>query len=241
MKYTYSELRQKAWKSLEGKWGASALFMLVYMACVYVIELIAGRPTSWRFVLIILMLALLPMAYAIAIAFLDVAKGGAAPKIAALFAPYQSQEKGIRYFLVQFWVGLFTFLWSLLFVIPGIIKAYAYAMTVFIAEENPELAPREAMAKSEEMMKGHKWELFVLDLSFIGWWLLCILTAGLLMLMVMPYMNTAHAHFYRMLKGEDDVVESSSSASGKDVVEASSSAKGEPAAPKSEAPEEGKK
>ena len=84
-----------------------------------------------------------------------------------------------RNVLGMFLMGLFTFLWTLLFIIPGIIKSYAYAMTPYILVDYPELSPNEARLKSIEMMRGHKWKFFGLQLSFIGWFLLCILSLGI--------------------------------------------------------------
>ena len=92
--------------------------------------------------------------------------------------------------------GLFIFLWSLLLVIPGIIKGYAYAMSVFILSENPEVSPKEAMEISQKMMQGNKWRLFCLQLSFIGWDILNLFTLGIGSLWLGPYKNAASAAFY---------------------------------------------
>ena len=100
-------------------------------------------------------------------------------------------------FLQRFLRILFTFLWALLFVIPGVIKIYAYSMTPFIMAENPEMKARDAMRLSEMRMKGHKWELFCLEFSFIGWTLLCVLTLGIGSFFLHPYTNAAYAAFYR--------------------------------------------
>ena len=97
---------------------------------------------------------------------------------------------------------LFTFLWTLLFIIPGIIKAFSYAMSPYILEENPELSANEAIDRSRAMMKGHKFDLFWLYLSFIGWGFLCIFTLGIGLLWLMPYMQTAEAAFYEDVKAE---------------------------------------
>lgn len=97
---------------------------------------------------------------------------------------------------------IFIVLWSLLFLIPGIIKAYSYAMTPFILEENPELSANEAIDRSRFMMRGHKFDLFWLQLSFIGWGLLCLLTAGIGLLWLVPYMQTATAAFYEEVKAD---------------------------------------
>ncbi len=97
--------------------------------------------------------------------------------------------------------GIFVFLWSLLFVIPGIVAAYRYAMTPFILAENPNMTASEAIRASKELMQGHKWRLFCLDFSFIGWSFLCGLTANLGYIVLNPYECAAHAAFYRDISG----------------------------------------
>jgi len=99
-------------------------------------------------------------------------------------------------------VGVFTFLWSLLLIIPGIIKSYAYSMTFYIMADEPGTPAMEAINRSQEMMKGHKWQYFCLQFSFIGWILLSIITFGLAMIYVSPYMSAAQAAFYNELKKE---------------------------------------
>ena len=102
-------------------------------------------------------------------------------------------------FLQRFLRILYTSLWSLLFIIPGIVKSYAYAMTPFIMAENPEMTASEAITASKEMMDGHKGELFTLDLTFIGWDLLCLLTLNIGHIWLNPYKNAAYAVFYKDL------------------------------------------
>lgn len=117
-------------------------------------------------------------------------------------------------FCMQFLRALFVFLWSLLLIIPGIIASYRYAMTPYILYEHPEYTATEAINASKEMMKGNKWRLFCLDISFIGWILLSILTLGIGLLWVVPYMEAAYAAFYREISGtnqiEDQVIYSNS-------------------------------
>ena len=91
-------------------------------------------------------------------------------------------------------------LWSLLFLIPGIVKSFSYAMSKYILEEYPELSTTEAIHRSRMMMRGHKFDLFWLYLSFIGWGLLCIFTFGIGVLWLVPYMETAEAAFYEEVK-----------------------------------------
>lgn len=115
--------------------------------------------------------------------------------------------KGFNNFVKTFLAGLlqqlYISLWTLLFIIPGIVKTYSYAMTYYILNDHPELSANEAITKSREMMDGHKWDLFVLQLSFLGWDLLGMLTFGILnVLYVNPYRQYAMAEFYNSIKGE---------------------------------------
>lgn len=103
---------------------------------------------------------------------------------------------------VMFQRTLYIFLWSLLFIIPGIIKSYEYRMVPYIMAENPDMSGTEAFAISKAMMDGNKWDAFVLDLSFIGWDLLSILTCGILSVFyVNPYRYATNAELYLELKG----------------------------------------
>ena len=93
-------------------------------------------------------------------------------------------------------------LWTFLFIIPGIIKAFAYALTPYLLVDCPDLSALQCIKLSNEMMKGHKFDLFYLYLSFIGWILLAILTLGIGMLWLIPYMQTSTASFYLDVKAQ---------------------------------------
>lgn len=97
-------------------------------------------------------------------------------------------------------VGLFTFLWSLLFCIPDIVKAYSYSMTFYILADHPEMKATDAITASRMMMKGRKWDLFVLDLSFFWWILLICVSCGVAAIYVEPYMELSRASFYEAIK-----------------------------------------
>lgn len=103
-------------------------------------------------------------------------------------------------FKVNFLVGLFTFLWSLLFVIPGIVKSFSYSMSMYILAENKGKGALECINESKAMTNGHKGELFVLALSFIGWMLLGSITFGIAYIWIMPYMSATFANAYQSLK-----------------------------------------
>ena len=108
--------------------------------------------------------------------------------------------------LTEFLRGLFTFLWSLLFVIPGIIKGYEYMLIPYLLADNPQMDREEAFAKSKEMMDGNKWKAFVLDLSFFGWGLLSACTCGILYIFyVGPYIHLTKAELYHALKAEHNM------------------------------------
>ena len=104
-------------------------------------------------------------------------------------------------FVTLFLRDLYIVLWSLLFVIPGIVKAYSYKMVPYILAENPDMPANEVITRSREMMNGNKWQAFLLDLSFIGWILLGIVTLGLgFVFWTAPYMNSTSAALYLKLK-----------------------------------------
>lgn len=119
--------------------------------------------------------------------------------------------KGFQYLGKALWlsvlVAVFTCLWSFLFVIPGIVKAYSYSMAFYILAENPEMTAREALRESKEIMKGHKMDLFVLQLSFILWILLVTVTFGIAAIYVVPYQTCTVANFYQKIKRQPQVAE----------------------------------
>ncbi len=100
--------------------------------------------------------------------------------------------------------GIKVVLWSLLFIIPGIIKTFEYAIIPYILADDAEITSKEAFKKAKQMMKGNKWRLFKLNLSFIGWGILCFFTAGIGTFFLMPYISAATAEFYAELKSKEE-------------------------------------
>ncbi|MBQ7284571.1 MAG: DUF975 family protein [Oscillospiraceae bacterium] len=121
------------------------------------------------------------------------------PKVEDVFSQFKCFKSG---FAMYFLRGLYTFLWMLLFIVPGIIASYSYAMAPYILYENPDMTGREALAASKELMCGNKWRLFCLEISFIGWSLLSAITLGIGFLFLRPYIEAAGAAFYREIKWE---------------------------------------
>jgi len=102
-------------------------------------------------------------------------------------------------------ISFYTLLWSLLLFVPGIMAMLSYSMTFYILKENPELSAEAAITASKNLMMGHKWELFGLVASFLGWWLLSIVTFGLALIYVMPYFNSALTIYYQTLKHSKNI------------------------------------
>lgn len=188
-----SELRAVSRTTLSGNWMMAALATLVYL-------LIAGGVSSIPVAgSVLAIIVAYPLAYGFAILFLDLFREGKPIDIGKLFDGFKDFG---RVWGTLILVAVYTILWTCLLIIPGIVKSYSYALTPFILKDEPELRYNAAIEKSMRMMNGYKMKLFLLDLSFIGWMILSILTLGIGLLFLQPYMNTARAAFYEDLKAE---------------------------------------
>jgi len=144
-----------------------------------------------------------PLSLGVCMIYLGLTEGKKA-EVGTLFQGFQSFGKSIWLTIL---VAVFTFLWTLLLYIPGIIKGLSYSMAFYVLADNPEMTAREALRESKEIMHGHKWELFVLQLSFILWMILGLFTLGFAYIYVIPYMSTTVANFYQKIKRQPQVVE----------------------------------
>ncbi|MDE6819443.1 DUF975 family protein [Bacteroides acidifaciens] len=187
-----SELRAEARRALQGKWPMAAVAALIY-------SVIAGGLSAIPFIGGLCSLFVgLPVAYGIAVVMFGVFKGKDVD-FGVLFEGFQDYS---RIFVTKLLQGIYTALWSLLLFVPGVIKHYSYAMTDYILKEEPEMKNNAAIEKSMAMMENNKMKLFLLDLSFIGWAFLCILTFGIGFLFLQPYVQVSHAAFYEDLKAQ---------------------------------------
>ncbi|MGA9226434.1 MAG: DUF975 family protein, partial [Mesobacillus sp.] len=118
------------------------------------------------------------------------------PKISQVFAVYKEWELSLKVIGTSILMGIFTMLWTLLLIIPGIIKGMAYSQAFFLMKDNPEYSALEAITESRKRMKGYKWKYFLMNLSFIGWIFIAIFTLGIGFLWLTPYISTANATFY---------------------------------------------
>ena len=193
------DFRYAAWEKLRGKWGTMAIAALIYSlimaACGFLsyiyIGWIATLLLSGAFILGLSELALL-------------VSRGLSVRTERLFDGFKNYGSSLALYLL---ISIFTFLWALLLIIPGIVKAYSYSMSYFILCDNPQLPANRARKRSMELMHGNKWRLFCLQFSFIGWLLLCLLTLGILSFWIIPYMYTAQAEFYRSLINEPSLAD----------------------------------
>ncbi len=133
--------------------------------------------------------------------FLGVTNKSRMPKIEDLAEGFKG-DNFLRTLVAYLRYAIFTFLWSLLFLIPGIIKSIAYSQMFYLMVEDEDLDPADAQKQSMELMEGHKWEYFVLLLSFFPWFLLCIVTLGIASIYVSPYVQTTLAEYHvRLVNG----------------------------------------
>lgn len=99
---------------------------------------------------------------------------------------------------------MYTVLWSLLFIIPGFIKSYSYRYVPYILAENANLNPKETISKSMSLTNGHKWDIFIFDVSFFWWNILAFITFGVSNLFVAPYIEATNTRLYKVLSNPED-------------------------------------
>ncbi|WP_225442661.1 DUF975 family protein [Paenibacillus lycopersici] len=194
---TRSELRARARHSLSGQWGRTALFMLLVFAICAAVNAV---PVFGEIVSFICSGALSLGLFGF---FLSIARGRR-PELAEMFSGFGNF---LRAFLLCLLTAIFTMLWTLLLVIPSIIAALRYSQAYFIMKDHPDIGASEAIRRSKAMMIGQKWRLFVLYLSFIGWFILCLFTLGIGLLWLYPYFYATMAHFYEDLRQRGEPVQ----------------------------------
>lgn len=187
-----SEIKNAALEELSGNWTNPVLATLIFL----VISCAAG---SFPFNIFIA----IPFELAFSIAILRFARGEKEDVVSNMFNEFGKYGRALG---VSLLMKVYLFLWTLLLIIPGIIKYYSYAMTYYIAKDHPELGADDCIERSRQMMSGHKADLFLLDLSFIGWFILCLLTLGIGFLWLLPYAEASHVVFYEELKKETEDV-----------------------------------
>lgn len=200
-----AELKSMAKQQIKGKIGILFVITIIVAVVSVVASVVLGLiPIIGSLIASIVVTPALSLSiYKI---YLDMTHG-AEPKVEDTFYGFKDFWSAFK---VTFFVGLFTALWSLLFVIPGIIKSFSYAQAWYILAENPGMPALEAINRSKAMMNGHKMDMFILGLSFIGWCLLGTITLGIAFIWVGPYMNATMANFYNSIKPVEENVATAS-------------------------------
>jgi uncharacterized membrane protein len=188
------ELKESAKNQLQGKWAWG-------VGVCFIGSVLAGVASSVSFGILSGILV-----YGVYYAFVDLADGKYQSNIfSAAFSAF-TNKKFLPSLVTSLLEYFFVFCWSLLLIVPGIVKSYSYAMAPFIvkdvSEAGKEIAATQAISEIRKLMDGHKGELFLLDLSFLGWALLCVLTLGIGFLWLNPYYNATKANYYRKLVGD---------------------------------------
>ena len=200
---TSAELRRRARYTL-----GNSLFSSTFLYAILAYIIVSAITGASVYTVVGFFIVSGPMMVGLAYYFLRmVRRGGQTVEIGELFVGFkQGMSNNVVTFLLKM---LYIYLWSLLLFIPGIVKSYSYAMTDYILADHPEYTATQAINESRRMMDGNKMRLFMLDLSFIGWFVVGCLTFGIGFAWVMPYMMTAKTHFYEEISGEiyiDDIL-----------------------------------
>ena len=209
---TNQDLKNAALEALRGNWAPAVVCTIIYLLLSIGISLLQPNiddPTAsltgvqkimMVAYVLLLFLVMVPLGVGYYQAFKVLFTDGDNKLTANCFRlSFGNYFKNVAAYLLM---CLFIFLWTLLLIIPGIIKALAYSMTPFILKDFPELSVNQAINLSQKMMKGHKFDYFWLGLSFIGWILLGLLTLGIGYIWLIPYMYTSYAAFYEEVKKE---------------------------------------
>ncbi len=216
-----AELKKNAKASLKGNYGQAILLMLLTMAIPVSISLVGCSVmgldfsangfdvvkfgSDWLILELIIYIVTSAIALGMVNFFLKISRN----KEASVGDLFSKVNLFFLYIGTSFITGIIIGLGMILLVVPGVIATLNYALVDYILIDNPELGIVGSIKKSKEMMKGHRVELFVLVLSFIGWTILASLTFGLLLFWLIPYMNVTMANFYNKLRGpvEEEVEE----------------------------------
>ncbi|MEK4873430.1 DUF975 family protein [Bacillus sp. FSL W8-0102] len=210
-------IKREARQALKNHWGFAVLLsivvFLVYSVVPYLVEVIlSGGFTRWAteeqnwpvIVSQILTLLLTPVTVGYSWVFLRLVRK----------EPVQIKNTFELFSGKLYWkslgltilITIYTFLWSLLLVIPGIIKSFAYSQAYFILKDHPDYSLNQIITESRKMMNGYKWRYFLLQLSFIGWFILSLITLGIGLLWLVPYVYSSLARFYEEISQKREEV-----------------------------------
>ena len=200
------QIRNRSLALMKNNWTVGVTITLIYFIITAIANLselllnkvVLGVGSILYFGLYLLVC--LPLAFGFYLAFLRLCKENTPLSIKDAFTPFKDRRYFAAGIYVQLLYTITIFLWSLLLIVPGIIKACAYILAPFIVAENPDITAREALKLSAKMMEGHKMQLFHLILGTIGWTLISIPFGGIPMLWITPYYMAVYTNFYLSVK-----------------------------------------
>ncbi|MCL2110456.1 DUF975 family protein [Microgenomates group bacterium] len=187
------ELKTRARATIKGKiWMVLAITLIVGIGVSLIGQFTYGLGT---------LLVTGSIMISLAVIFLKMVQEDRKPELGDILIGFKGDnfKRGLVAYLLM---TVYVMLWSLLLIVPGIIKALAYSQVFYILADDDKIDPKEALKKSNKMMEGHKGEFFMLGLSFLGWGLLTAITFGIAAIWVAPYMQATYANYYLYLKGE---------------------------------------
>lgn len=195
-----SELKQNAKDRLKNNWGLAIGIIIVCTLISCIPNLLAEIDSESFAISIIIPIITLVITGPLTIGqckfFINLANRSN-PKFSDLWYGFNNMLRAIGVTLL---VGVIVFIGSILFIIPGIILAFMYSQVYYIMAENPEMSIMNCLKESSRIMKGHKMDLFILELSFLGWGILMVITLGIAGLYVLPYYNATLTNFYLDIK-----------------------------------------
>jgi len=190
------ELKLQAKEQIKGNIGILLVISVIIYAISFASSLILAKAALLN--LLFSFLVMPAFSVSIALIYLNLTNN-VKPTVSDTFKGFDNIWGAVK---VNFFVGLFTFLWSLLLVVPGIIKSISYSFAFYILAENKDKDALWCIKESQRITQGHKWELFVLGLSFIGWIFLGSLTLGIAFIWIIPYMSATYTNAYNLIKTE---------------------------------------
>lgn len=198
----YRQLRAEARENLKNRWDKAIIVFLIYFGISFVVTSLAEENG------ILLMILSGPLMFGISKYFLEMIRNDNI-ELNYIFKAFSFDGGNLGMFGktvgAYFLKLLYVFLWTLLFIIPGIVASYSYRMIFLILVDDPDISITGALNKSKKMMTGNKNDLFFLDLSFLGWILLSLFTFGIGFIFLFPYMFTAQILFYERIKDNPEI------------------------------------
>ncbi|MFX3617068.1 MAG: DUF975 family protein [Sporolactobacillus sp.] len=209
------DIKKSARASLKGYWGTGVLITFLMFLIVGVVPQIFEGVVSGGFqnphlytepIELLYSLLLVPFTVGTTWFYIALVRSEQ-PGVSDIFKNYQNLRFSGKLIWTYFLVGLFTVLWLLLFLVPGIIKSLAYSQTFYLLKDHPEYTATQAITESRRLMKGSKGHYFLLNLSFIGWAILATFLLFIGLLWVLPYLSASQSVFYNeLIRTDEDMV-----------------------------------